>query len=140
MVARESPKGRNHKIFWREKHTFPNFPVFCFDLVTIQPTDSFYTILRILINRFFDYLLGLEASPWLGSIGSTIPKSIIAHSRYIGSYPATRRSDTYLAVGISKIAKFTKTFENHKNKNAKTTASSIPAWSPTAVLTGPFHA
>ena len=24
--------------------------------------------------------------------------------------------------------------------NAKTTASSIPAWSPTAVLTGPFHA
>ena len=26
---------------------------------------------------------------------------------------------TYFAVGISKIAKFTKSFENHKNKKAK---------------------
>ena len=27
-----------------------------------------------------------------------------------------------------------------KQNETKTTASSIPAWSPTAVLTGPFHA
>ena len=39
-----------------------------------------------------------------------------------------------------KKLNLSKNLKNHKNKKAKTTASSIPAWSPTAVLTGPFHA